>query len=160
MSNSPETPPALTAPHISSVSADLHPRPGGVPGLCQPQIKGEAAETGRTAGETWRQPQGYRPSPDQLQTKHHSSGQVLPGEGPYSDGKCGTESPPVLSEQMTNLFSLWVFEHFQHPSSRSVGSGTHRPTVAHGVCRLFVFFGCEKLSRFEWQSLLTMSFFS
>lgn len=73
-----------------SPSVDLHSWPGGVPGLHQPPFEGEAAEASRAAGTTGRQPQGHRPPPDQLQTEHHSSGQILPGEGPYCHGKlCG-----------------------------------------------------------------------
>lgn len=82
---------AVMFPHISSLSllVDMYSWPGGVPGLHQPPFEGEAAEASRAAGTTRRQPQGHRPPPDQLQTKHHSFGQVFPGEGPYRHGKAG-----------------------------------------------------------------------
>ena len=72
--------------HVLCLLVDLHSWPGRVPGLHQPPFEGEAAETSWAAGPTGRQPQGHRPPPDQLQTKHHSSGQILPGEGPHCDG--------------------------------------------------------------------------
>ncbi len=75
--------------HVFTLLVDLHSWSGGVPSLHQPPFEGEAAETSRAAGTTGRQPQGHRPPPHQLQTEHHSSGQILPGEGPYCYGKTG-----------------------------------------------------------------------
>lgn len=72
---------------MSFLSADLHSRPRGFPGLHQQPPEGEAAEKGGAAGATRRQPEGHRPSPDQLQAEHHSSGQVLPGERPDRHGE-------------------------------------------------------------------------
>lgn len=67
--------------------SDLHPWPGGVPGLCQPEAQGEITEACWAAGAARWQPESDPKETSELQAERRPASEVLPGEGAHHDCK-------------------------------------------------------------------------